>query len=59
VLAVMPYPTLHRLGTAFRGVPDERESAETVGELQGRGSAAAAQAQTATSRPWWRRMFGG
>ena len=59
MLAIVPYPTLHRLGQAFRGVPDERESAVTVEEQQGRGEqSAAARTQTATARPSWRRMFG-
>ena len=58
MLATMPYPTCARLDQAFRGVPDERESAETVEEQQGSGEqSAAARIQTA-ARPWWRRMFG-
>jgi hypothetical protein len=57
MLAIMPYPTLHRLGQAFRGVPDEREAAETVEEQQGSGEQSAA-ARIQTARPWWRRMFG-
>src|SRR5215212_5571139 len=59
MLVIMPYPTCARLDQALRGVPDERESAETVEEQQGSGErSAAARTQTATARPWGRRMFG-
>jgi hypothetical protein len=52
-------PNLCKVGSGFQGVPDERESAETVEEQQGRGEqSAAARTQTATARPSWRRMFG-
>ena len=56
MLSIMLYSTCARLGTAFRGVPDERESAETVEEQQGRGEQSAA-ARTRTARPSWLRMF--
>ena len=40
--------------------PDERESAETAEEQQGRGEPrpGAAGAQEGVQRPWWRRVFG-
>jgi hypothetical protein len=58
MLAIMPYPTCARLDQAFREVPDERESAETVEEQQGSGEQSAAARTQTTARPWWRRMFG-
>jgi hypothetical protein len=57
MLAIMPYPTRARLDQAFRGVPDERKSAETLEEQLGSGEQSAA-ARTQTARPWWSRMFG-
>ena len=58
MLAIMPYPTRARLDQAFRGVPEERKSAETLEEHLGSGEQSAA-ARTQTARPWWSRMFGG
>jgi hypothetical protein len=37
---------------------EPRQSPETVEEQQGRGSVHP-EPQAATSRPWWRRVFGG
>jgi hypothetical protein len=40
------------------GLREPRESPETVEEQQGRGDVPP-EPQAATSRPWWRRIFGG
>jgi len=38
---------------------EPRQSPQTAEEQQGRGSSVPTEPQAATSRPWWRRLFGG